>query len=582
MNNSRVIATARSADLVTFKILVEGTELSAVHQVKTISVEKEANRIPFAQLVFLDGEAASQNFSLSNEELLVPGKKIEIQAGYHHENQAIFKGIIIKHSIKIRESNAVLIVECRDEAVKMTLGRKSNFYYESKDSDIYEEIIGKYALESKVEATSATNKELVQYRTSDWDFMLTRAQLNGQICIVDDGKITIAKPDLSQEEVETVAFGATLLDFDAEMDARNQYGAITTFGWNPSEQEILEVEANDPGLPPLNGNITPSELAEALDSEKLELKHAGLQNTEKLQQWGDAKSLFQQLSKTRGRIKFQGIPTVKPGTMLKLEGVGDRFNGKVFISAVRHEIANGNWTVDAEFGMNPKWFSETYDISELPAAGIIPAVSGLQIGVVSQLESDPDGEDRILVKIPIINNEEQGIWTRIATLDAGNNRGSFFLPEIGDEVIVGFINDDPNHAVILGSLHSSAKPAPLTASDDNHEKGFVTRSAMKLLFNDDKKSIILETPSGKKIIIDEDAGAIVIEDENSNKITMDRDGVAMESGKDFSIKAMGDCTIEATNININANAQFKAEGSAGAEVSTSAVAVLKGSLVQIN
>jgi len=581
MPNSRTIETSRSADLVTFKILIEGTELSAAHQVKNISVEKEINRIPFAQIVFFDGEAASQNFSLSNEDLLIPGKNIEIKAGYHSDDETIFKGIIIKQSIKIRESNSVLIVECRDEAVKMTIGRKSNFYYESKDSDIIEEIIGKYALESDVEATSFTNKEMVQYRASDWDFIMTRAQINGQICTVDDGKITISKPDLSQDAIETVAFGATLLDFDAEIDARKQFNTITAYGWNPSEQEIVEAEATDPAIS-LNGNISVSDLAEIINLENLELKSGGSYNSTQLKDWSDAKSLFQQLSKTRGHVKFQGIPTVKPGTMLKLEGVGERFNGKIFISAVRHEIVDGNWTVDAEFGMNPKWFSETYDISELPAAGIIPAVSGLQIGVVSQLESDPDGEDRILVKIPIINNEEQGIWTRIATLDAGNNRGSFFLPEIGDEVIVGFVNDDPNHAVILGMLHSSAKPAPLTASDDNHEKGFVTRSEMKLIFNDEKKSITIETPGGKKVTIDEDAGAIVIEDENSNKITMDSDGVAMESGKDFSIKATGDCNIEAMNINVKANAQFKAEGSAGAEVSTSAVAVLKGSLVQIN
>ena len=114
MNNSRTIETVRSSDLVTFKILIEGTELSAVHQVKNISVEKEINRIPFAQVVFLDGEAASQNFNLSNEDLLVPGKDIEIKAGYHNDEETIFKGIIIKHSIKIRENNSVLIVECRD------------------------------------------------------------------------------------------------------------------------------------------------------------------------------------------------------------------------------------------------------------------------------------------------------------------------------------------------------------------------------------------------------------------------------------------------------------------------------------
>jgi Rhs element Vgr protein len=581
MPNSRIIETQQSADLVTFKILIEGSEISAAYQVKNISVEKEINRIPFAQIVFIDGEAASQDFELSNEDILIPGKKIEIKAGYHSDDETIFKGIIIKHSLKIRENNSVLIVECRDEAVKMTIGRKSNFYYESKDSDIIEELIGKYSLENEIESTSFINKEMVQYRASDWDFIMTRAQLNGQICTVDDGKIKISKPDLSQAEIETVAFGSTLLDFDAEMDARNQFNSITAYGWNPSEQEIIDAEANDPGIS-LNGNISVSDLAEVINLENLELKHGGNYNSTQLQNWSDAKNLFQQLSKTRGRVKFQGIPIVKPGTMLKLEGVGDRFNGKIFISSVRHEIVNGNWTVDAEFGMNPKWFSETYDISELPAAGIIPAVSGLQVGVVSQLESDPDGEDRILVKIPIINNDEQGIWTRIATLDAGDNRGSFFLPEIGDEVIVGFINDDPNHAVILGMLHSSAKPAPLTASDDNHEKGFVTRSEMKLIFNDEKKSIVIETPGGKKVTIDEDAGVIKIEDDNRNIITMDNAGIAMESGKDFSIKATGDCNIEAMNINVKANAQFKAEGSAGAEVSTSAIAVLKGSLVQIN
>src|SRR5690606_26487170 len=403
----------------------------------------------------------------------------------------------------------------------------------------------------------------------------------GKICTVDDGKIKISKPDFSQSEIETVAFGSTLLDFDAEMDARNQFNTITAYGWNPSDQEIVETEANDPRIS-LNGNISTSDLADVIGLENLELKHGGNYNSAELQNWSDAKNVFQQLSKTRGRVKFQGIPKVKPGTILKLEGVGDRFNGKIFISAVRHEIANGDWTIDAEFGMNPKWFSETYDISELPASEIIPAVSGLQIGVVSQLESDPNGENRILVKIPIINNDEQGIWTRVATLDAGNNRGSFFLPEIDDEVIVGFINDDPNHAVILGMLHSSAKPAPLIASDDNHEKGFVTRSEIKLLFNDEKKSIILETPAGKKVTIDEDSGVIKIEDDNRNVITMDNSGIAMESGKDFSIKATGDCNIEAMNINVKANALLKAEGIASAEFSSSNVAVLKGSLVQIN
>ncbi|RMA58869.1 type VI secretion system tip protein VgrG [Ulvibacter antarcticus] len=581
MNNSRTIATPRSADLVTFKILIDGTEIPSVYRVKNIAVEKEVNRIPFAQIAFYDGEASSQDFKLSNEDLLIPGNKIEIKTGYHSDEATIFKGIIIKQHIKIRENTSILLIECRDEAVKLTIGRKSAYFYESTDSDIMEEIIDKYGLESDVEATSFTNKEMVQYQASDWDFIMTRAQANGKICTIDDGKITIAKPDHTQEEIETVAFGATLLDFDAEMDARNQFDTITSYGWNPTDQEIVEAEATNPNLP-LNGNISASDLAAVMGLDNLQLKHGGNYNASQLQDWSDSKALFQQMAKTRGRVKFQGISEVKPGTTLKLEGVGDRFNGKVFISAIRHQITDGNWTVDAEFGMNPKWFSETYDINQPLASGLLPAINGLHIGVVSQLEDDPEGEDRILVQIPIINNEEQGIWARIATLDAGENRGSFFLPEIEDEVIIGFINDDPNHAVILGMLHSSAKPAPLTASDDNHEKGFVTRSEMKFIFNDDKKSVSLETPGGKKIIMDEDAGTITIEDENSNKVVMDSSGISMESAGDINIKATGDLNLEGLNVSAKANAQFKAEGSAGAELSTSAVAVLKGSLVQIN
>ncbi len=265
-----------------------------------------------------------------------------------------------------------------------------------------------------------------------------------------------------------------------------------------------------------------------------------------------------------------------------LEGVGDRFSGGVYISAVKHQIADGNWTVDAEFGMNPKWFSETFDVSENPAAGLLPAVNGLQIGLVTQLEDDPDAQDRILVRLPIINNEEQGIWARVASTDAGDSRGVFFRPEIGDEVLVGFINNDPNHAFVLGSLHSSNKPAPIVASDDNHEKGIVTRSGMRLLFNDDTNTVTLDTPNGNQIILDEDSGSMTLTDENGNKVLMDSDGVCIESSKDLKLKAAGDVTMEGTNINIKANAQLVAEGGAGAELSTSAIAVLKGSLVQIN
>lgn len=581
MNNSGVIQTSKNADLVTHKILIEGTELSKTYQVKSIVVQNEVNRIPMAQIVLTDGEASERDFKLSNEDLLIPGKKIEITAGYHNDEETIYKGIVIKHSIKIKSGTSLLIIECKDEAVKLTIGRKSKYFYDVKDSEAFEEIIGAYGLQKDVEATNFSHKELVQYNTSDWDFMVSRAQANGKLCFVENGKIIISKPNVKSSSVETVTFGASLLDFDAEIDARNQFAKVSSYSWDYSNQELVEIEAKDPGIS-LNGNLTVSDLAETIELENLELRHGGTITEAELQDWADAKLLFQQLSKIRGRVKFQGIPAVKPNTIITLEGVGDRFNGKAYITGVFHEISEGNWTIDAQFGLNPEWFSETFDIHTPTGSGIIPAIKGLHTGIVTQLESDPNGEDRILVKIPIINNEEQGIWCRVASPDAGENRGIFFRPEIEDEVIIGFINEDPNNAIVLGMLHSSGKPAPITASDDNHQKGIVTRSEMKVLFDDEKKSIGIETPAGKKITLDEDKGVIVIEDENSNVITIDSNGIKMESAGNIEIKAAGDVKIEGTNVSISATAQLKAEGSAGAELSSGATAILKGSIVQIN
>jgi uncharacterized protein involved in type VI secretion and phage assembly len=175
-------------------------------------------------------------------------------------------------------------------------------------------------------------------------------------------------------------------------------------------------------------------------------------------------------------------------------------------------------------------------------------------------------------------------------LDAGKKRGSFFRPEIGDEVLIGFLNDDPRDPIVLGMLNSSAKPAPLKASDDNHQKGFFTRSELKVTFDDDKKVICLETPGGNKVTLSDDAKGIALEDQNGNTLTLNDKGIVIKSPKDITLEATGKLTLKATqdtsieglNVSAKANAQFKAEGGAGAEVSTSAIAILKGSLVKIN
>ena len=193
MNNTGVIETSKNPDLVTFSVFVEGDAISKELEVLSINVTNVVNRIPCATIVLSDGNAADQDFAHSSGDLFIPGKKIEIAAGYRSDESTIFEGIVIKHSIKIRNGSTLLILECKDELVKTTIGRKSAFYAESKDSDNFEEILGKYSLEKDIEATNFEHPEIVQYNSSDWDFMVSRAQANGKLCFAEGGKLTIKK-----------------------------------------------------------------------------------------------------------------------------------------------------------------------------------------------------------------------------------------------------------------------------------------------------------------------------------------------------------------------------------------------------
>ena len=588
MSNESVIQTPATPDVCTIAILVDGAEIPGEYQVLSVSVSKELNRIPTAVIHLMDGDASKSTFAASNSDHFIPGKNLEIQLGYRSRNDSVFKGIVVKNSVSVRKNGSSLTVECRDASVKMTSGQKSRYFTDKKDSDIREEVIGSYQLQKEVKLTTPDLKEVVQYNATDWDFLLCRAEANGLVVMVSDGKVTVADPATGATPVVTVQYGATLLELDAEIDSRYQSKGIKAGSWNPADQEVVEVEAKEPSAIS-SGNLSPTDLADVLGGDSHAIRHGGRLGQPELQAWADGRLLKERLAKVRGRAKFQGFAGVVPGKMIEVTGIGHRFEGKMYVSGVRQTVVNGNWETDVQFGLSTELFAETYNLRPVPAAGLLPAVSGLQLGVVTVLESDPDGEDRIKVRLPLVSDAEEGIWSRIATLDAGKSRGTFFRPEIGDEVVVGFLNDDPRHPVVLGMCHSSAKPAPEPAKDANHRKGYVSREKMHFIFDDEKKVILLDTPAGNKLTLSEDNKGIVIEDQNGNKITLDDSGIKIESSKDMTLKAAKDIKIEGMNLDLKAQTAFKAAGTASAEVSGasttikgSATTVIQGGIVQIN
>lgn len=589
--NQTAIPNTSTHDVASFDILVNGTQqLNPVYEVLSLTLTQVVNKLPIAKIVLRDGSAADQDFPVSNADALAPGTQLSIKIGRDGNNALLFKGIVIHQGIKFRQDgNPVLTVECRDEAVKMAIGRHSKYYEQVKDSEVIEQLIRNHGLSSDVEVTSLQHKEMVQHHCSDWDFLLLRAEVNGKLVIVNQGKVQVKSPDTAATAALQLQYGSSLLELEAEMDARYQWNAVQATAWNYTSQQLYQAETSSVPYTE-QGNLSSSTLAGVIGLSKYELQHSGRRSEEELQEWVKAAMLKSRLAKIRGRARFLGFPGILPGNVVTLQGMGNRYNGNAFVTGVRHEIANGSWDTHLQFGLEPDWISATCEnIADVPAAGLQSGVHGLQIGVVVQLQDDPDGEHRIRVKIPVISNDARGIWVRMASLDAGNNRGAFFRPEIGDEVIVGFINEDPRDAIVLGMLNSSAKPAPITAQDANDEKGFVTRSGMRIHFNDNTKTIIIDTPQGNSITIDEASASIKLKDQNDNKITMDSSGIKVESPMDIELKAGANLKLSAAaslsiggaSISASADGMMELKGSL-AKLSAQGITEITGSLVKIN
>ncbi len=221
-------------------------------------------------------------------------------------------------------------------------------------------------------------------------------------------------------------------------------------------------------------------------------------------------------------------------------------------------------------------------------------IVGVMVGIVTKNDSANDGDKpgfgRVKVKIPLIGMTESN-WARIASFMAGKERGAFFLPEEGDEVLVAFENGDVNRPYIIGSLWNGKDAPPETNSDGkNNTRVIKSRSGHTVQFFDKKgeEKIIIKSAKGHWIQMDDKSGseAIQITDKSGNNkivISTKDNKVSINSAKDIEISApKGKLVLNAQNIEIKASADAKIEASAGMNLKASANMTIKGATVNIN
>ncbi|PHJ97706.1 hypothetical protein VF09_35570, partial [Nostoc linckia z9] len=528
--------------VVTVTILNDGSIMNPEYNVMSIDIIKEVNKIPIAQIILLDGDATKREFAISNTDFFQPGNNIEIKLRYEGERQneaTVFAGIVVRHSLQADQYGSLLTVDLKDAAFKLTHQRKSAVFREMTDNEIINKIIEPWGLEiTSIAATKPKHKEMVQYYCTDWDFIVSRADVNGHWVLADDGKITIQEPNLNGLPKNSFEYGISdIYEFEMSADIRHQYAAVESTAWDVKTQSISPLQKAK-AFSLSQGNLKAEELAKTIGADNYQLIYSGQLNEEETQIWADAKLRKSRFSMLNGRLKVPGFADIKPGQLMEIAGISKRFNGKTLVTAIRHQVNEQGWQTDIQFGLSADFFAQqNHNIVDLPAAGLVPAIHGLQIGIVENYEDDRQQQFRVKVRIPSI--EKDGIiWARLASVDAGNERGIFFRPELGDEVILGFINDDPRQAIILGAVHSekNALPPDFTVTQENNKKGIVTKKSLKILFDDEKKLIEISTPNGNSLKLSEEAQGINLVDENGNTMTMNAQGLKLESPEDITLQ----------------------------------------------
>jgi uncharacterized protein involved in type VI secretion and phage assembly len=186
-------------------------------------------------------------------------------------------------------------------------------------------------------------------------------------------------------------------------------------------------------------------------------------------------------------------------------------------------------------------------LDDVAAARAPRGYGGLFYGVYPALVTDvvdPDGQGRVRVRLPWSpdpDGQAYEAWARLATLMAGNDRGSWFIPDPGDEVLVAFEAGEPRRPYVVGALWNGkdAPPQSMDGAGRNEKKVLRSRSGVKVTLDDanGREKLILETPGGQTVILEDGPDRIEISDANGSSIELAADGITVVTGAKVTVQA---------------------------------------------
>jgi len=501
----------------------------------------------------------------------VLGKSISMNiqpaGGVVSESRALtFVGVVTKveQSSSIDAIN-VTTIEAHSPTISMDGARHNAFFRDQSRSDIIGAIVRDYPITvGTIDSSGDSLKFYVQHRETDYEFVMRLASGAGLFAHYDGQEFAAIKANSSG--AEQLVWRETLGALAMSLGTAPQEFTAQIYNYEQAKSYTQDTKS-------VRSTASLSSLSQASpDASKKIYRDSGFSTSPRVV--ADARSLDQILERDRARSMGQmitcegqsNVPAIKVGKCVQIRGL-DKLDGHYLIDSIVHRV-------NATGGYHNRFTGRPLDIAYPSGYSAAPTATHLQTATVVD-NNDPDKLGRIKVKFPWLEAEET-IWVRFVTPHAGEDRGWYAVPEIDDEVLVGYEFGNPNHPIVLGALYNKkAAPPSAAATPENDIKLFRTKAGNEIKINDKSGSeeIAITTKDGdNKVVLNMSGPSISIE--SKGDIAIKGSNISIESDQKIKLKAGTDTEIEAgANLKTKAAAQYNAEG---------ATVTVKGNPINLN
>jgi phage protein D len=459
------------------------------------------------------------------------GKKVEIFFG-EDPAVSVLVGQIAGLEPDLDENGPMLVVRGYDLSHTLSRGRQRRSFAQMTDADLARKLAMEAGLRPGViDPTPEVHDYLFQNNQTNAEFLLGRARRLGYEFWVDDRTLHFRRP-VPLGQPTRLVWGATLRHFRPRLSTAEQVNTVEVRGWDPRRKSaVVGVASQGNGAPQIGIGQNGSTIAQAAWGEA----HLAVVD-QYVRSPAEADRLAQAVldEMASAFVEAEGTcdaePGLVPGRQVQIDGVGARFSGTYYVTQVTHAW-RASQPMTTHFTVSGRRDRGLWSLlAETPPR---PLGMHLVIGIVTN-NQDPENLGRVKVKFPWLCDHDESAWARLVSPMAGAGRGLFSLPEIDDEVLVGFEHGDIHRPFVLGGLWNGLDQPPLVVDAAVGGNGKVNQR-------------ILKSRSGHTITLNDREGAeeiTIIDKTGHNKI------VFHSPDNSLQITVQGQINLTARAVNI--------------------------------